>query len=39
MVGRSLKRREVRPNPVEINEAVDRPQQMLFRHVPFCQNS
>jgi len=25
----------VRPNAVEINEAVDRPQQVLFRHAPF----
>jgi len=24
-----------RPHPVELNEAVDRPQQMLLRHVAF----
>jgi hypothetical protein len=27
--------RQVSPNALEINKAVDRPQQVLFRHVPF----
>jgi hypothetical protein len=26
---------QVRPNPVELNETVDRPQQVLLRHMTF----